>query len=49
MTKKYQCGVCGYIHNGDSPPHKCPKCGALHDEFEEVEGMKVVDDPLEEE
>jgi len=24
--KKYVCGVCGYIHEGDSPPDACPVC-----------------------
>ncbi len=26
--KKWQCSVCGYIHQGDTPPEKCPVCGA---------------------
>lgn len=26
--KKYICPVCGYVHNGDNPPEKCPLCGA---------------------
>lgn len=24
---KFICQVCGYIHEGDSAPEKCPKCG----------------------
>jgi len=28
MMKKWRCGVCGYVHDGDNPPEKCPKCGA---------------------
>ena len=24
---KYVCKICGYIHEGDSAPEKCPKCG----------------------
>jgi rubrerythrin len=26
--KKWKCTVCGYIHEGDKPPVKCPQCGA---------------------
>jgi len=26
--KRWRCGVCGYVHTGDSPPEKCPNCGA---------------------
>ena len=31
--KLWRCGVCGYIHDGDSPPEKCPKCGAPKEKF----------------
>jgi uncharacterized membrane protein len=34
--KKWRCTVCGYIHNGDEPPEKCPVCGADKSLFEEV-------------
>lgn len=27
-TTKWKCTVCGYIHEGDAPPEKCPICGA---------------------
>lgn len=30
--KKWKC-VCGYIHDGDEPPHSCPKCGAPPEKF----------------
>jgi len=26
--QKWQCTVCGYIHQGETPPDKCPVCGA---------------------
>jgi rubrerythrin len=26
--KKFVCGVCGYVHEGDSAPEKCPVCKA---------------------
>jgi len=33
MTKKWKCSVCGYIHDGDEAPAKCPKCGAPAEKF----------------
>ena len=35
-TKKFKCKVCGYIHEGDAAPVKCPVCGAPASEFEEI-------------
>lgn len=35
-TKKFKCEVCGYIHEGDAAPDKCPVCGAGPDKFTEV-------------
>lgn len=32
----WKCRVCGYIHEGESAPEKCPKCGAPQDKFEAV-------------
>ena len=41
--KKWRCGVCGYVHEGDEPPDKCPVCGADKSLFEEiVEEAQVV-------
>ncbi len=34
--KKFRCTVCGYIHEGDTPPEKCPMCGVPASKFEEV-------------
>ena len=34
--KKWRCTVCGYIHNGEEPPEKCPVCGADKSLFEEI-------------
>ena len=28
MKSKFKCQVCGYVHDGDEPPARCPKCGA---------------------
>ena len=34
---KFVCSVCGYVHEGDSAPEKCPLCGATADKFNKVE------------
>ena len=34
--KKFRCPVCGYIHEGDSAPEKCPQCGVPASKFVEV-------------
>ena len=31
--KKYVCSVCGYVHEGDSPPEFCPVCKAPASKF----------------
>ncbi len=36
-TRRWKCEVCGYIHEGDAPPAKCPVCGAPRDDFVEVD------------
>lgn len=36
--KKYVCSICGYVHEGDSAPDKCPQCGAPASKFEEAAG-----------
>lgn len=33
----WRCGVCGYIHDGDSAPEKCPKCGAPMEKFQNLD------------
>ena len=39
MKKKFICTVCGYIHEGDEAPEKCPVCKAPASKFKElVEG-----------
>ena len=35
-TKKFNCELCGYIHEGDKAPASCPKCGAGADAFTEI-------------
>jgi flavin reductase (DIM6/NTAB) family NADH-FMN oxidoreductase RutF len=39
--KKWRCKVCGYIHEGPTPPEICPICGAGPEVFE-----LVVDDSI---
>lgn len=34
--KKWRCTVCGYIHEGDTPPDICPICSVGPELFEEV-------------
>jgi len=40
-TKKYRCKVCGYIHEGNAAPEKCPVCQAPASEFELVKKKGV--------
>ena len=35
---KYVCTVCGYVHEGDSAPEKCPQCGVPAEKFKEQSG-----------
>ena len=30
---KFICTVCGYVHEGDQPPEKCPQCKAPAEKF----------------
>lgn len=39
--KKFVCTVCGYVHEGDTPPEFCPICKAPASKFKEQEGEKV--------
>lgn len=34
--KKWECTICGYIHEGETPPDECPLCGAEKSLFAEV-------------
>ena len=36
MKKKFRCLVCGYVHEGDTPPAECPICHAKADKFVEI-------------
>ena len=37
MKKKFICTVCGYVHEGDSAPEKCPMCGVPASKFKELD------------
>ena len=34
---KFVCKVCGYIHEGDAAPARCPQCGVPADKFTKME------------
>lgn len=36
--KKFICTICGYVHEGDTPPEVCPVCKAPACKFEEMKG-----------
>ncbi len=37
---KWICSVCGYVHEGDTPPEKCPVCKAPAEKFnKQSEGL----------
>ena len=40
--KKFICTVCGYVHEGNTPPDRCPQCKAPASKFtEQVAGERV--------
>ncbi len=38
MSKKWVCSVCGYVHEGDTPPEQCPVCKVPAEKFNEQKG-----------
>ncbi len=44
--KKFVCTICGYVHEGDSAPDKCPQCNAPASKFTEknLNGMSWADE-----
>ena len=36
MAKKWICPVCGYVHEGDTPPERCPQCKVPGSKFKEL-------------
>ena len=42
IMKKWVCPVCGYVHEGDTPPAECPVCHVPGSKFIEQSGdMKL--------
>ena len=41
-AKKFVCSVCGYVHEGDCAPEKCPQCKVPADKFNEVKETERV-------
>ena len=39
--KKFVCPVCGYVHEGESAPEKCPICKVPGSKFIEMKGEKT--------
>ena len=45
--KKFVCGICGYVFEGQAAPEKCPQCGAPASKFSEMtEGAKEYADEV---
>lgn len=44
MAKKWICSVCGYVHEGNEAPERCPQCRVPKDKFNELkdEGLSFV-------
>ena len=43
--KKWECTVCGYIHEGDEPPEECPVCSADKSMFVEITTQTAASEP----
>ena len=39
--KKFRCPICGYIHEGDTPPEACPICKAAGSKFVVLEESRT--------
>ena len=39
--KKFVCTICGYVHEGETAPEKCPICKAPAAKFNEMSGEKT--------
>ncbi len=37
MKKKFICTVCGYVHEGEAAPEKCPQCGVPASKFKDLD------------
>jgi len=41
MKNLFKCTVCSFIHEGESAPEKCPKCGQPEEKFVELSAEEV--------
>lgn len=44
---EWECLECGYVHEGEKPPKRCPECGASAEQFEFYEYEDLEDDDFE--
>ena len=42
MTKKFICTVCGYVHEGNEAPEKCPQCHVPASKFKELNEEEAI-------
>jgi predicted nucleic acid-binding Zn-ribbon protein len=33
----WQCGACGYVWDGETPPGSCPRCGSAREKYVELD------------
>ena len=45
-NRRWRCTICGYVHEGEAPPEKCPLCGADASLFVEIDadGKSLAED-----
>lgn len=41
MAKKWVCPVCGYVHEGETAPERCPQCKVPGEKFKELVDEKL--------
>ena len=44
--KKWVCPVCGYVHEGDTPPEFCPQCKVPGSKFIELKESEKLDEEI---
>ncbi len=42
MAKKFICTVCGFVHEGDEAPERCPQCKAPKSKFKELDETEAL-------
>ena len=46
---KWVCKVCGYVHEGNEPPEKCPLCKVPASKFAVMGGRTLTEEPKQDE